>query len=303
MSSLRDLLPSPRPDLVPVEIAAFLFLAALIFLIWRSLASGRTFRASHLKDLTAAFAIEIAKRVKGEEFLVGILLKERHHTSLRHEREQQIQLGFNAAGLGTWTWKRAQGEVISDVNLRELYGFSPAESVTRIEQFYQRIHPDDLASLQHALNVPFEDGPDFNLEFRCVHPDGSIHWLSARGTVLRDDAGQPVSMTGININIDAQKAAAFELQESERLFRTLANSVPQLTWMSHADGNRFWCSERWYAYTGTSPEQNSGFGWQSLIHPQQLPALLEKWRACTISGQPFSFEMGSRAPMEITAPS
>ncbi len=110
--------------------------------------------------------------------------------------------------------------------------------------------------------------------------------------MLRDDAGQPVSMTGININIDAQKAAAFELQESERLFRTLANSVPQLTWMSHADGNRFWCSERWYAYTGTSPEQNSGFGWQSLIHPQQLPALLEKWRACTISGQPFSFEYG-----------
>ena len=77
------------------------------------------------------------------------------------------------------------------------------------------------------------------------------------------------------------------LQESERQFRTLADSIPQLAWMAEPDGTLTWYNQRWYQYTGTSPEQMFGWGWQSVHDPSILPQVLEKWEASIKTGQPF----------------
>ena len=50
------------------------------------------------------------------------------------------------------------------------------------------------------------------------------------------------------------------LRESDAQFRTLANAIPQLCWMANADGWIFWYNQRWYEYTGTTPEQMEGWG-------------------------------------------
>jgi PAS domain S-box-containing protein len=77
------------------------------------------------------------------------------------------------------------------------------------------------------------------------------------------------------------------LQESEEQFRNLANSIPQLAWMAEADGNMFWFNERWYQYTGTTPEQVAGWGWQSLHDPALLSQVLLRWRTSLATGHPF----------------
>ena len=77
------------------------------------------------------------------------------------------------------------------------------------------------------------------------------------------------------------------LQESERQFRTLADSIPQLAWMAEADGNLFWYNRRWYEFTGTTPDQMNGWGWQSVHDPETLPDVLTKWRIALASGEPF----------------
>jgi len=79
------------------------------------------------------------------------------------------------------------------------------------------------------------------------------------------------------------------LQESEQQFRTLADSIPQLAWMAEPDGTIFWYNRRWYEYTGTSPEQMRGWGWQSVHDPAALPEVLKKWRKTLSAGE--SFEM------------
>ena len=50
------------------------------------------------------------------------------------------------------------------------------------------------------------------------------------------------------------------LQQSEEQFKMLADSVPQLPWMAEPDGHIFWYNQRWYDYTGTTPEQMKGWG-------------------------------------------
>jgi len=57
------------------------------------------------------------------------------------------------------------------------------------------------------------------------------------------------------------------LRESEERFRTMANTIPQLAWISYPDGSRYWYNERWYSYTGTTPEQMERWGWQSVHDP------------------------------------
>lgn len=77
------------------------------------------------------------------------------------------------------------------------------------------------------------------------------------------------------------------LQESERQFRTLADSIPQLAWMAEPNGDLFWYNHRWFEFTGTTPEQVAGWGWQSVHDPEKLPEVISGWRKSIASGEPF----------------
>ena len=83
------------------------------------------------------------------------------------------------------------------------------------------------------------------------------------------------------------KRAEEALRESEEQFRTLADAIPQLCWTANADGWITWYNQRWYEYTGTTPEQMEGWGWQSVHDPQVLPDVVERWQASIATGKPF----------------
>jgi PAS domain S-box-containing protein len=75
--------------------------------------------------------------------------------------------------------------------------------------------------------------------------------------------------------------------ESEQQFRTLADAIPQLAWMARADGWIYWYNHRWHEYTGTTPEQMEGWGWESVHDPETLAAVLKRWKKCITTGEPF----------------
>jgi PAS domain S-box-containing protein len=78
-----------------------------------------------------------------------------------------------------------------------------------------------------------------------------------------------------------------ELRESEHLFRALANSIANLAWMARPDGWIYWYNEQWYAYTGTTPAQMDGWGWEQVHHPEVLPTVRERWQHSIDTGTPF----------------
>jgi PAS domain S-box-containing protein len=95
------------------------------------------------------------------------------------------------------------------------------------------------------------------------------------GTAAGQSSTKPVS--------DAANGPA----ENEERFRALADAIPQLAWMAHADGFIHWYNRRWYEYTGTTPEQMEGWGWQSVHDPWVLPQVLERWKDSIGTGKPF----------------
>ncbi|MBV8904198.1 MAG: PAS domain-containing protein, partial [Acidobacteriia bacterium] len=84
------------------------------------------------------------------------------------------------------------------------------------------------------------------------------------------------------------------LQESEQELRNLANSIPQLVWMAEPDGFIFWYNQRWYEFTGTTPEQMAGWGWQRVHDPEILPQVLERWTTSLLTGTPLDMEFPLR---------
>ena len=84
------------------------------------------------------------------------------------------------------------------------------------------------------------------------------------------------------------------VEERESQLRSLADALPQISWMAHADGEVFWYNERFYAYTGLSPEQAMTDGWERLHDPQQLPRVVAQWQHSIETGQPLEMEMPLR---------
>jgi len=67
----------------------------------------------------------------------------------------------------------------------------------------------------------------------------------------------------------------------------MANAMPQLAWMANPDGWIFWYNQGWYDYTGTTPQQMEGWGWQSVHDPAELPMVMERWQASIATSEPF----------------
>ena len=152
----------------------------------------------------------------------------------------------------------------SSANLLKSSGWKPGETL-----------PDDWK--QHALQA-LSSGNSKEMEQTCEEMVYSLLLV-------------PVSDMGyLNIygrDITDRKQMEEELRKSEERSRTMANAIPQLAWIAEADGYIFWYNQRWYDYTGTTPEQMQGWGWQSVHDPETLPDVLERWKDSIATGKPF----------------
>ncbi len=73
-------------------------------------------------------------------------------------------------------------------------------------------------------------------------------------------------------------------------FRLLADSLPQLVWVSGPDGGCEFVNRCWIEYTGVSARQAAGFGWQPVVHPDDVATVLAKWDEAVAGGEAGEFE-------------
>jgi PAS domain S-box-containing protein len=80
---------------------------------------------------------------------------------------------------------------------------------------------------------------------------------------------------------------ALNARISDTDFRRLAENIPTLCWIADAEGYIFWYNPRWYDYTGTTPTEMEGWGWQSVHDPKNLAEVLDRWKSAISSAEPF----------------
>ena len=82
-----------------------------------------------------------------------------------------------------------------------------------------------------------------------------------------------------------KKKSAEDLKESEEVFKTMADNISQLAWMTDETGYIFWYNNRWFDYTGTTLEQVQGWGWKKVHHPDYVNAVESKFTKYIVKGE------------------
>ena len=168
----------------------------------------------------------------------------------------------------------------------ELVGLS---SELLLGRTHAEVVPEADKIVAPILERVYTTGRGESDEIEVELPKGRRHlWVTWTALPGRD--GMDGSVLYLSLDITDRKQAEEAVRENERQLRTLADAVPQLVWMADAEGYIFWYNQRWYDYTGTTPEQMEGGGWQSVHDPEVLPKVTERWRASIETGEPFEME-------------
>jgi PAS domain S-box-containing protein len=153
----------------------------------------------------------------------------RQAESALRKSEERYTLATNAARVGVWDWDIQTNEFYLDPNVKAILGYSDAEIPNDLEVWSNYVHPDDKQPVMEAFQDHIDGKtPEFAYEHRMLHRDGSIRWIMARGTAIRDDQGNPVRVVGTDTDITQRKQAEEALLESEIKFRNLAEQSPNM---------------------------------------------------------------------------
>lgn len=136
----------------------------------------------------------------------------RQQTERARVSEERLRLALEAAQMGTWDWDILSGKVAYSVTTEAILGLAPGTFDGTYESFLRSVYPEDYELVTQAVRGTVEAGADYDIEFRVIWPDGSVHWVASKGQVYYDKTGKAVRMTGINMDITPRQRAEEELQ-------------------------------------------------------------------------------------------
>ena len=145
---------------------------------------------------------------------------ERAMAAKLRDEQDFARLALSAVGgVGVWTYDMVADRYVCDAAIAALYALDPdaaAQGITR-EQFFANIHPDDRTALDQLLADGRGRAGELEMEYRLVHPDGSIRWVLSRGHTHADAQGRPVHRTGIGVDLTSQRQVEDQLRQSQKM--------------------------------------------------------------------------------------
>jgi signal transduction histidine kinase len=131
---------------------------------------------------------------------------------------KRLELIEGAVNAGTWEFDVATGISRWPPGISALWGLPPAHHEIPLDQFSASIHPDDRERVTNVIQLGSLDF--YDVEFRVVWPDQTVHWLGARGAVLRNETGAPTKVIGIALEVTERHQTEKALRDSEKLAAT-----------------------------------------------------------------------------------
>ncbi|HEX5551146.1 MAG TPA: PAS domain S-box protein, partial [Nitrospira sp.] len=184
--------------------------------------------------------------------------------------EERLSLAQQASQIGSFDWNLETGVNAWSPELYDMYGIRPEEFAHTQGAWERYLHPDDRDKMVTAVEQSRTSGVSEDREFRIIRPNGEIRWLVGRWRWIRDRSGQPVRLTGVNIDITERKRAHGVLRESEARTQAIFNSALDALITMDADGRvQDWnpAAEQMFGY---SQSQAAGRTIAELIIPPSL---------------------------------
>lgn len=185
--------------------------------------------------------------------------------------EEQRRLALDLSRLGFWDLHLPTGELTWNDNHFTLLGLPPSTSAPRYETWTECIHPEDVARVERTFAASIETHTDYEVEYRVVYSDRSIHWIMARGRAIYDEQDQPLRSLGVILDISDRKHIEASLQESNRRWRSLLDNVQLVVIELNINGEIEYANPFFLELTGYELEEVIGEYWfdQFLVPSQK----------------------------------
>lgn len=155
-----------------------------------SAAIGKYYEARAFSPESGKFAVmfhDVTERKQAEEQLSNLV--------------ERLDLATHAARMGIWDWDVQKNELVWDDQMYELYGIGREDFSSSYEAWLASIHPEDRDFSNEVSRQARLGESEYDTQFRIIWPDDSVHIIKALGQIVRDEAGNPLRMLGVNYDI------------------------------------------------------------------------------------------------------
>ena len=203
------------------------------------------------------------------------------------EEEQRIQ----AESIPQQVWTARPDGTVDYYNHRTAAYLGVAMEQNEPAHWLRFVHPDDRARIEERWRAALATQRYYEAEFRLRRYDGEYRWFLAQAQARREAGGQVLKWYGTNTDVHQLRGLQEQVLHSQARFKQLLETLPQLAWTALPDGRVNYCNQRWYDYTGVGFEDLKGWGWQSVVHPDDLPETLRQWQHSLATGEMLEHEV------------
>jgi PAS domain S-box-containing protein len=173
-----------------------------------------------------------------------------------------------------------------------IHGLPPDAWNESHEDWVNRIHPEDREqTVKHFLDALAGDAGEYTAQYRIIRPnDGQTRWINVVAEIERDAQGRALRLVGAHIDVTDRMLAQETLRESEERFRLIANSAPVPMWVTKLDRTRLFANQSYLDFLGLPFDEAVVFDWRKVLHPDDLPRILQEQIAGESSLKPFVLE-------------
>ncbi|HEV2845181.1 MAG TPA: PAS domain-containing protein, partial [Thermoanaerobaculia bacterium] len=222
--------------------------------------------------------------------------------------EEELRRLYAEAGIGSFEWDVPAGRSHLSPELEVLFGLVPGSFDSRYESWLKLIHPEDLPQIEPLMAQAFAGRETrHETDFRVVRPDGEVLWIDVRCRIFYDDAGRPLRVLGVNVDITRRKEWEAAVAEREARLRRIIDCgmVGIMFW--NADGTVSGANDCFLAMVGYTREdlEAGRLHWPTMTPPEHSETDFRKLQEVLLTGvsAPFEKELfhrdGSRVPVLV----
>jgi PAS domain S-box-containing protein len=156
--------------------------------------------------------------------IIGIAFEKREREENLGAERERLSLALAGGKLGVWSWDLITNELIWSEQCKAFFGYSDRSEIT-FQDFLAALHPGDRDRTMKAVESSIRKDVPYDIEYRAVHPDGTVRWIAATGRTFRDEFDRPTRMTGVARDVTEKRQFDEELQENQSRLRSALNAA------------------------------------------------------------------------------
>lgn len=152
---------------------------------------------AQVRQLNEDLEIKVAQRTA--ELEKSVLQSQNH--------AERLTLAMDVANMGSWDWDLETNQLTWSASHEILWGYQPGNSNRSYEDWARKVHPDDLAKVEAAIEYAKAARSDLSKEYRVIQDNGTERWVTGYGRCYFRNDGEPYRMMGIVQDITDRKQA------------------------------------------------------------------------------------------------